>query len=160
GDILDFNRNRIDLGHYALVSPIADDALDHYRYRLLDTLATGGRRVFRLAIVPRGETSPLFTGLLDIGDSTYEGSGLDLGVNSAARFNLIRNLRYSQRLEDVGGGRWMPRQIRISGELKFDFPGIPRLGFEHAATLDSFRFDQGSRPPDIDYRIAVDEGAD
>src|SRR5947209_1288550 len=107
GEIVNFSRDRIDLQKYSLVSPIADDALDHYDYRVLDTLAVDGRRVFRLAIQPGSEASPLFAGMIDIADSSYDVLRIDVGVNGAVRFNMLRNLRYQQRLKDVGGGRWM-----------------------------------------------------
>ena len=39
GEILNFNRNRIELGRYSIVSPTAEDALDHYNYYLMDTFS-------------------------------------------------------------------------------------------------------------------------
>lgn len=164
GEIVNFNRNRIDLRKYSIVSPIADDALDHYDYRMLDTLVEDGRRVFRLDIAPKSETSPLFVGIIDVADSTYDVVQVDVGVNAAARFNYIRNVRYQQRLKDVGSGRWMPDEIRLSGEvhLAFSLPGYPgRLSFEHVALLGDYGFDQGGRPADVgEYRIVVGEQAD
>lgn len=164
GEIANFNRNRIDLRKYAVVSPIADDALAHYDYHTLDTLTVDGRRVFRLAIEPKSQGSPLFIGIIDILDSTYDVLGVDVGLNAAARFNYITNVRYQQRLRDVGGGRWLPYLIRLTGEvhLTFSFPGYPgQLAFEHVASLDHYRFDQGNRPPDVgQYRIVVDAQAD
>ncbi len=164
GEIVNFNRNRIDLGRYALVSPIADDALDHYRYRMLDTLEVDGRRVFRIAVRPGSESSPLFDGIVDVLDSTYDVQGFDLGVNSATRFNLVSDLRYRQELGDVGGGRWMPTRIQLSGQvhLRIPFPGIPHdLEFSQTAALSDFRFDQGHPPAGVGrYRIVVDAGAD
>jgi hypothetical protein len=164
GEIVNFNRNRIDLRKYAIVSPIADDALAHYDYHTLDTLAVDGRRVFRLAIEPKSQASPLFVGIIDILDSTYDVLAVNLGVNAAARFNYVTNVRYEQRLRDVGGGRWLPYLIRLTGEvhLTFSLPGYPgQLAFEHVASLDHYRFDQGHRPPDVgQYRIIVDAQAD
>jgi hypothetical protein len=164
GEIVNFNRNRIDLRKYALVSPIADDALDHYDYRMLDTVAVDGRRVFRLAIEPKSQTSPLFVGVIDIVDSTYDVVAVDVGVNAATRFTYVTNVHYQQRLKDVGGGRWMPYLIRLIGEvhLAFSLPGFPgQLAFEHVASLDNFQFDQEHPPANVaQYRIVVDEGAD
>ncbi|HKI96158.1 MAG TPA: DUF5686 family protein [Gemmatimonadales bacterium] len=164
GEIVNFNRNRIDLGRYALVSPIADDALDHYRYRMLDTLEVDGRRVFRIAVRPVSEASPLFEGIVDVVDSTYDVQRFDLGVNAATRFNLVSDLRYHQQLGDVGGGRWMPTRIQLTGQvhLRIPFPGIPHdLEFSQTAVLSDFRFDQGHPPAGTGrYRIVVDDGAD
>jgi hypothetical protein len=164
GEIVNFSRDRIDLRKYSLVSPIADDALDHYEYRILDTLAVDGRRVFRLAVEPRSNSSPLFVGMIDVADSTYDVFGIDVGVNEAARFNFLEHVRYRQRLKEMGGGRWMPYEIRLTGEVHFGLPlpGLPeRMSFEHVATLDNFRFDQGNRPSNLgEFRVVVHERAD
>ncbi|TFH61423.1 MAG: carboxypeptidase-like regulatory domain-containing protein, partial [Candidatus Zixiibacteriota bacterium] len=52
GEILNFNRNRIDLGRYSIVSPTAKDALDHYNYYLKDSVYVDNRRIYRLEIEP------------------------------------------------------------------------------------------------------------
>ena len=164
GEIVNFNRERIDLRRYSLVSPIADDALDAYAYRVLDTIAVDGRRVFRLALAPRSDASPLFVGVIDIADSAYDVVAIDVGVNRTVRFNFVRNLRYRQRLRDMGGGRWMPYEIRLTGEvhLGIPLPRFPRdLAFEHVASLADFRFDETSRPPELrEFRVVVGAAAD
>jgi hypothetical protein len=163
-EIVNFGRDRIDLQKYSVVSPIADDALNHYDYRVLDTLSVNRRRVYRLAVEPRSESSPLFVGMIDIADSTYDVLGIDVGTNDAVHFNLMKDLRYRQRLKDVGGGRWMPYEIRFTGEVELGLPipGLPtHMGFEHVAALDSFRFDEGKPPPDVsELRLVVRDLAD
>jgi hypothetical protein len=164
GEIVNFKRERIDLRRYSLVSPIADDALDYYAYAMLDTLAVEGRRVFRLALRPKSDASPLFVGVIDIADSTYDVLGIDVGVNRTVRFNFVRNIRYRQRLRDMGGGRWMPYEIRLTGEVHIGIPhpGLPGdLAFEHVASLGDFRFDEGDRPRDLrEFRVVVSDQAD
>lgn len=164
GEIVNFARDRIDLRKYSIVSPIADDALAHYDYRMLDTTEAAGQRLFTIAIIPRSEASPLFVGVLTVADSTYDVRSIDVGANQALRFTFVSNLRYHQRLEDAGGGRWMPAEIRLTGEihLAVPIPGVPsRLAFEHQATLTGFEFDQGQRPRGIgEYRVVVADSAD
>jgi len=163
-EIANFNRDRIDFEQYSLVSPIADDALDHYDYHVLDTLAADGRRVFRVAIEPTSQASPLFVGVIDIADSTYDVQHIDVGTNEAVRINMLKNLRYQQHLRDMGDGRWLPYDIRFSGDLfvAIPVPGFAQhMSFEQVAALDHFRFDQGDRPPDArELRILVDDDAD
>ena len=164
GQIVNFNRNRIDLQKYSVVSPTADDALDHYRYVVIDTLVLDGRRTFRLAIEPKSKSEPLFVGMMDIADSTYDVLSIDVGANQAIRFDFFKNLRYQQRLSDLGDDRWMPRQIRFSGEVHIGIPipGFPEhLTFEHVASLADFRFDRGNAPATLgEFLIIVDDAAD
>jgi uncharacterized protein DUF5686/carboxypeptidase family protein len=163
-EIANFTRPRIDVLKYSLVSPIADDAFDHYDYRVLDTLVVDGRRVFRLAIQPTSASSPLFVGVIDIADSTYDVLGIDVGANEAVRISFVDNVRYQQRLKDVGGGRWMPYEIRLSFQVHFavPLPGVPeRMPIEYVASLDNFRFDQGHRPPNLgEVQMVVHDRAD
>jgi hypothetical protein len=197
GDIADFDRDRISLARYsdlvprraagfgrtggrrqssdtrdvAITSPVANGATDRYDYRVLDTLAVGGHRVFRLAVVPRSGSAPLFVGTMEVADSTYDVVAMDLGVTDAVRFPSVINLRYQERLDDVGEGRWVPVEIRLSGEARPRITGprlpervagipVPRLPshvvFEEVARLDSFRFGQADRPAGVgEYRIVV-----
>jgi hypothetical protein len=164
GQIVNFNRNRIDLQKYAVVSPTADDALDHYDYHLIDTLEVGSRLVFRLAVEPKSGAKPLFVGMIDVADSTYDVLGIDVGANDAIRFDFFKNLRYRQRMRDFGDDNWMPDEIRFTGELHLGIPipGFPEhLSFEHVASLSDFRFDEGSPPSTLgEFLIVVGDGAD
>lgn len=160
GQIVNFNRNRVPLGMYSLVSPVADDALQHYNYAILDTLDVDGRKAFRLAIVPGTASDPLFSGMIDVADSTWEVLRIDAGVNDAVRFAYLRNIRYRQDLRDQGDDRWMPSEIRFSAEIRLGGP-LPSLAFEHTATLSGFRFDQRSAPSGVgEVRVVVADTAD
>lgn len=168
--------NQSDVIRYAVVSPVAVDALDHYDYALLDTVTVAGRRVLRLAVRPRSETMPLFTGTLDIADSTWDVVAMDLGVDAAVQFPTVTDLRYEQRWADVGDGRAMPAEIRLSGTLHpkvsarwiprtvagVHLPEFPReVSFEQVAALGGFDFDQGERPAGVpEYRVVLSERAD
>ncbi len=164
GQIVNFNKNRIDLQKYAVVSPTADDALNHYTYHIVDSLSADGQKIFRLAIVPNTDGAPLFVGIIDIADSTYDVVSIDVGLNESVRFDFFENLRYRQRLKDYGDNHWMPYEISFSGEIHFGMPipGVPNhIGFEHRATLDDFRFDTGNLPSTIgQFVVVVDEKAD
>jgi uncharacterized protein DUF5686 len=173
GEIVNFNRDRVDLGRYSLVSPLADDALDSYQYRILDTLFRNDspHRIYRLAIEPRTNASPLFIGIIDIADSTCDVVRIDVGVNDVVQFPFIANLHYRQSLRDVGQGHWMPYEIRLTGEIdvqlpvvhvRVPIPGFPRRGtFEQVAALTDFRFNEGHPPSDLgEVRVRLDKQAD
>jgi hypothetical protein len=161
---------------YTIISPVSRSAPDHYDFRLLDTVLVEGRRAFRLAVTPRSSTSPLFTGTMDVADSTYDLLAMDLGVNDAVQFSSVTKLRYQQRLRDAGDGRWLPYEIRLTGEVqpRITAAGLPRevagirvsglpeqMFFEQVASLSAFSSDQGDRPAGLgEYRIVVREGAD
>jgi hypothetical protein len=160
GQIVNFSRDRVQLGRFELASPIADDALDRYDYHVLDTLAVDGRRVFRLSLEPKPDGTPAFAGIIDIADSTFDVTGIDVGVNNAVRLGLLRNVRYQQRFGDMGGGRWMPRSIELTADIHLPI-GSAQFRLQHVATLSGFRFNEGQRPAGLgEYRIVVADSAD
>src|SRR6266566_904490 len=169
-------RDRAGGSRYSIISPIASDALDHYAYAVRDTLLVDGRRIIRVAVRPRSDASPLFAGDLEIADSTFDVVAMNLGVTSAVRFPGVSRLRYEARLSDVGNGRWMPDEIRLTGELRrrisarwlpktlagIRLPEFPRqVSFEQVASLSGYNFDAGVPPPDLaEYRAVVRDEAD
>jgi hypothetical protein len=164
GEILNFNKNRIDLGRYSIVSPTAEDALDHYNYYLLDTLFIDSLPIFRLEIEPKNPDEPLFEGFLHIASSTYDVVMVDVGFSRGVEIPMAINPRYSQRFARFDNEYWMPIEIRFRAGIAFDFPlpGIPRkLDIEHVASLYSYQFDTGHPKGTFgEYLIEVEQHAD
>lgn len=146
GQVLNFNRNRIELGRYAIVSPTASDALDHYDYYLLDTIIIDNRPVFVLEMEPKSKITPLFVGHVQIADSTFDVVAVDVGFNEAVDFAMLRNPRYVQKHAALAPDIWMPVEIRFTGDVKLNipFPGIPSdMSFMQLASLSDYTFDKG-----------------
>ncbi len=164
GELLNFNRNRIELGDYLIVSPTAKDALDHYDYYLIDTIMVDGRRVYRLEMEPKNQLEPLFAGYVQIVDSTYDVVAVDLGFSEGVSFPFIANPHYSQQYAQFEDKYWMPVEIRFGGdvEIDFPFPGIPSaFSFAYVASLYGFEFERGHAEGFFDeYLIEVAEDAD
>jgi hypothetical protein len=164
GQVLNFNRNRIELGRYSVVSPTAVDALDHYNYYLMDTILVDGRPVFQLEMEPKSRITPLFAGAVQIADSTYDVVAVDLGFNEAVDFGALKNPRYVQRLAPLAPNLWMPVEIRFTGDVKFSvpLPGIPgKMSFVQLASLAEYQFDKGIPKGTFDeYVLEVAPAAD
>lgn len=159
GNILDVSSDRILFARFELPSPIADDALDQYDYRVLDTLTVAGRRTYRLSVDPKPKGAPAFVGMMDIVDSTFDVVGIDVGVNSEVRLARAKDVRYRQHFRELAGGRWMPDSIELSALIDLGF--IARIGIQHLALLSDFRFNEGQRPSGLgEYRVVVAKTAD
>ncbi len=164
GEILNFNRNRIELGEYSIVSPTAEDALDHYNYYLIDTVYIDSLAVFKLEIEPKNPDEPLFQGFIQIADSTYDVVEVDVGFSRGVDIPMLKSPRYSQKLACFQNEYWMPVEIRFGADVEFDvaIPGIPKkLDFSVVASLHSYRFDQGHPKGTFDeFALEVDRNAD
>ncbi len=164
GEILNFNKNRLAIGDYRVVTPTASDALDWYNYYLTDSIMVDGRRVFVLDIEPKSQVVPLFVGTIHIVDSTFDVVAVDVGFNKGFRMTFMRDPRYSQKFAQFENKYWMPVEIRFSGKVKFPvpIPGIPaELSFAHLASLNDFAFETGLPKGTFnEYALEVDPKAD
>ncbi len=164
GAILNFNRNRIEIGSYDIVSPTARDAMDFYNYYLLDTVFIDTRPVFVLELEPKNEYSPLFVGQIQIADSTFDVVGVSVGFSKGVHFPMVDSARYYQSMAKFQNKYWMPIEIGLSGRVTFDvpFPGIPRrMNFSHVASISDYRIDAGLADGTFgEYDMVVDKNAD
>jgi hypothetical protein len=144
GEVLNFNKNRIDLNDWSVITPVAEDALDYYDYRLVDSTSIDGQKVYDLDITPKNQIDPLFTGRIQIVDSTFDVVGVDVGFNDAIDVPILEDLRYRQRYALFSKQFWMPVEIGLNAILKINFPGIPSpLEIDYTASLHSYSFEQG-----------------
>lgn len=104
GGTFDFYKNYIQFGR-SLVSPIANTALDHYKYKLLgiDTLATG-RSIYKISIQPKSIFDPLFQGEIFILDDTYALAGVQLNLaKKAITLAFVDSIHINQLFLPAGG---------------------------------------------------------
>jgi hypothetical protein len=162
GEMLNFNKNRIDINKRSIVSPTATDALDNYNYYLKDTLYIDHRRVYRLEIEPKNELEPLFGGFISIADSTYDVVEVDVDLSKALQSSMVTNQRYRQRYAQFQNDYWMPVEISVTADITLNFPGVPpKISIDYRSSLYSYSFEQGTPKGTFgEYSIEVGEQAD
>lgn len=161
GEILDFNRNRIDFGRDQVVSPTAKDALDYYNYYLMDTIEFDGKQVFVLEIEPKSETTPLFEGTINIADSSFAVVGVEVGFNEGFSSNYISSPKYRQIFSHINDDIWMPTFINFTLALDLKIPAFPTLYIDYSASIYNYSFDRKSDDDIFDeYIIEVSPTAD
>ncbi|WP_256001819.1 DUF5686 and carboxypeptidase regulatory-like domain-containing protein [Pedobacter deserti] len=107
------------------VSPIAEDAMLYYRYKLLGTTTENGATVNKIQIIPRREHDPVFRGVVYIHDETYHLLSADVYLTKSTGINLLDTLNISQQFLQ-SGKTYMPSSINLqfSGDvLGFQFQG-------------------------------------
>ncbi|HVV55101.1 MAG TPA: DUF5686 and carboxypeptidase regulatory-like domain-containing protein [Mucilaginibacter sp.] len=110
------------LSNRPLVSPISDNALFYYRYKLMGTSTENGVLINKIRVMPRRDHDPCFTGYIYIIDGSWRIYALDLYVTSKANINFVDTLRINQQFMPVDRDRWM------QASNKFEFTG-GLLGF-------------------------------
>ncbi len=162
GELLNFNKNRIDIGSYSVVSPVAEDALGYYNYYLLDSTYIDSRKIYKIEVEPKNQADALVEGYLMIADSTYDVVDVDFGFNEGVRIPFVKDLRYIQRVAQFENLYWMPIEIRFTADVAISFPGIPnKIGIDLAGSIYDYSFETGHAENTFDeYAFEVAETAD
>ncbi|MGB5106014.1 MAG: DUF5686 family protein [Candidatus Zixiibacteriota bacterium] len=162
GELLNFNKNRLEIGSYSVVSPVAEDALGYYNYYLLDSTSMDNHKVYKLEAEPKNQADALVAGYVFIADSSFDVVDVDLGFNKGVRLPFVKNLRYRQRVAQFENQYWMPIELRFTADVEVKFPGFPdKIGFEVAASLFDYSFETGHKEGTFDeYLFEVAPTAD
>lgn len=114
----------------SFVSPIADNALFYYNYKLLGKSEENGLTINKIEVSPKRKNDPVFRGTIYIADHTWRLMGTDLDLTKEAGVNLIDTLNITQHFIKVD-------KYYMPGNLKFQFNGNV-LGFKFEGYFISF----------------------
>jgi hypothetical protein len=78
------------------VSPIADGALNYYKYKYLGSFIEDGKEINKIQVIPRRKYEPLFTGTINITDSDWRIHSLDLYLVKESQLEIIDSLVIKQ----------------------------------------------------------------
>lgn len=124
------------LGPRPFVSPIADNALNYYRYQYLGFHEENGLTINKIRVIPRRKSEPVYEGDIYIIEDSWRIYGLQLLLTKEAGINFVDSLQIRQEFIPVDGRFWMPASIR------FDFQGGIfgfRIGGQFAAVFSEYR---------------------
>ncbi len=151
--LLDFSEERIRIGGNKVVSPIADDALDYYRYELTSIKKADEVEFYTLRLVPQSKFVPLFKGEIRIASNTYALIGVDVEPTAGFRLPYINDavFRYKQAQEyftdSLGRGYWLPANQIIEGGLTVSIGGglieLPRISFRTTTAIRNYSINIG-----------------
>jgi len=142
GRLLNFYENEIRFLRHRFIGPIADDAFDHYDFKLLRTRSHGRSEVYEIALIPLSDVVPRFHGTVSIAGGTYALIGVDVEPNEAFLLPFIKEkkLRYRQQFSQFEETYWLPADIRIDGRFSVGVPGIslPEIGFSQTSVITDY----------------------
>ncbi|MFD0792586.1 DUF5686 and carboxypeptidase regulatory-like domain-containing protein [Mucilaginibacter litoreus] len=100
-----------------VISPIADNALSYYKYKLIGATIENGETINKIQVTPRNDNNPCFSGYIYILEDSWRLQSLSLYITKKANINFVDTLRIDQQFVPVTGKVWMP------SSLKFEFTG-------------------------------------
>jgi hypothetical protein len=110
------------LSNRPLMSPVSDNALFYYKYKLMGTSTENGVVINKIRVTPRRGHDPCFDGYIYIVDDSWRIYALDLYITSRANINFADTIRINQQFMPVG-------KVWLQSSNRFDFTG-GLLGFK------------------------------
>ncbi len=78
------------------VSPIADGALNYYKYKYLGSFFEDGKEINQIRVTPKRKYEPLFTGTINITEGDWRIHSLDLMLVKESQLELLDTLTIKQ----------------------------------------------------------------
>jgi hypothetical protein len=107
------------------ISPISDNALHYYRYKLLGVSMENGTLINKIEVIPRRAHDPVFRGTIYIRDDSWHLVNVNLYLTKNTGINLLDTLNISQQFLKTGS-TYMPSNtnFQFNGNiLGFKFEG-------------------------------------
>lgn len=106
------------------ISPINENALLSYRYKLLGTTFEDGKMLNKIEITPKRKTDPCFNGIIYIQENTWRVHSADVYLTKDAKINFVDTLFIKQLCAPVNDTIWMPMSLNMTFNFKiFGFIG-------------------------------------
>ncbi|MCX6251105.1 MAG: DUF5686 and carboxypeptidase regulatory-like domain-containing protein [Bacteroidetes bacterium] len=124
--MLSFYKNLIvsPLGNQrGYVSPLSDNAFFYYKFKLEGSFMEGNVKIFKIRVIPKRETDPVFSGDIYIQDNTYRLHLIDLMLGKGAKINFVDSMKISQQYLPVNDTTWMIFSQKIHFFFSLDFFG-------------------------------------
>jgi len=117
---INFYENIITMGGLSnrpFISPIAENALFYYDYKLIGTSMENGELVNKIELIPKRGADPVFRGNIYIIEDSWRIHSSDLFITKQANINFVDTLNIRQQYIPVSSRVWLPSSIR------YDFTG-------------------------------------
>jgi hypothetical protein len=125
-----YNNNVTVLGEQlnprGFISPIADAALNYYRYKYLGSFFEDGKEINKIQVIPKRKYEPLFSGTINIVDGDWRIHSLDILLLRQNQLEILDTLQIRQIHGPVADGIWQIRSQVIY--FTFGIMGFSAVG--------------------------------
>jgi len=118
--LINFYQNNItidELSERGFISPIANDAMFYYNYKLAGTFADSGRTIDKIEVLAKRKNDPVFRGYIYILEDGWRIYSTDLYICKDAQVDFVDTLFINQVFLPVKPNVWM----LFSTKLNFTF---------------------------------------
>jgi hypothetical protein len=125
--IFSFYDNNVQIGEQlnprGFVSPIANNALQFYKYKYEGSFWEDGKEINQIKVIPKRKYEPLFSGYINITEQDWRIHSVSLMLTKASQMQLVDTLRIEQLFSPLQADVWVIQSQVI-------YPAIKFLGFD------------------------------
>ncbi|MEQ1677734.1 MAG: DUF5686 family protein, partial [Chitinophagaceae bacterium] len=126
-DFLPFYNNNVFIGNSlnprGFISPISDNALNYYKYKLEGSFVEDGKEINRIKVIPKRKFEPLFSGYINIVEDDWRIHSLQLLLTKSSQMEVVDSLRIEQLYRPLNKDVWY-----VSSQVIY--PAIKVFGFD------------------------------
>lgn len=132
--VITFYDNNIEISNAlnprGFISPIADNALNFYKYKFLGSFVENGKTVNRILVIPKRAYEPLFSGDINIVEDEWRIHSVNLLLTKTSQMELADSLKIQQLYVPVNNDVWT-----IQSQILY--PSVKILGFDATGSFVS-----------------------
>ncbi len=136
---IDVNADRFSLGDKFIVGPTAPDAIEYYRFTILDTLFQDKYRIYKLKIIPKTDLRPLMEGTIYLVDGSFLVQQVDVTFNEAADFQMYSRIHVLQKYGPVEDDLFLPYYSRWDSDWTINLPNYPEFRWKKVNFREDYR---------------------
>ena len=125
--VISFYENNMQMGSglssRGFISPIADNALNFYRYKFEGSFFEDGKEINRIKVMPKRKYEPLFSGYINITEGDWRIHSLQLMLTKESQMQFVDTLRIEQLFVPFEKDVWVIKTQVI-------YPAIKLFGFD------------------------------
>jgi len=128
---IDFYENNVNVltAQFAprgFVSPIAEGALNYYKYHYLGSFFEDGIEINKIQVIPRRSFEPLFSGTINITEGDWRIHSLDLLLTKSSQLEILDTVQIKQIQAPVAANLWRTKNQVVY--FSFKLLGIDAVG--------------------------------
>ena len=132
---VDFSEDEIDFIDAKIITPLHNNALSHYKFKLLERKLYHNKYVYVIEVIPNTKVYPCFEGTISIIEGTYQLIEAKLKPSPNTKIHLIDNIEWYEKFENIGDDIWFPTYMENKASLNIKlFPFIPAIEMDWATT--------------------------
>ncbi|MGQ9819992.1 MAG: DUF5686 family protein, partial [Candidatus Kapaibacteriales bacterium] len=116
-EFYNFFEDKLNILNTVFITPLAENALDYYKFKLLRKQLYGDYYVYDIQVEPKTQIFPTFTGTIKIIENTYNLLEIDLQPSKLNEIPTLDSVSFEQKFNQLNDTIWLPTYFQFSAKF-------------------------------------------